>query len=127
MTINSAQKMSKSELSSGGKRPFKVSSKSTKKSIERESPLVWTNRWRLKREPPLVGANGCGSIATSLNQRTYSQTGVPIYMFTNSIRQFYVAIEKEEWKIDTLCDLYETLTITQAIIYFLFHDTKYVS
>mmetsp|Transcript_33101 Transcript_33101/g.79806 ORF Transcript_33101/g.79806 Transcript_33101/m.79806 type:complete len:388 (+) Transcript_33101:71-1234(+) len=33
------------------------------------------------------------------------------------IRQFYVAIEKEDWKIDTLCDLYETLTITQAIIY----------
>eukprot|EP00931_Biecheleriopsis_adriatica_P058093 TRINITY_DN3451_c0_g1_i1.p1 TRINITY_DN3451_c0_g1~~TRINITY_DN3451_c0_g1_i1.p1 ORF type:complete len:393 (+),score=98.54 TRINITY_DN3451_c0_g1_i1:43-1221(+) len=33
------------------------------------------------------------------------------------IRQFYVAIEKEEWKVDTLIDLYETLTITQAIIY----------
>merc|ERR1712232_1357245 len=33
------------------------------------------------------------------------------------IRQFHVAIEKEEWKLDTLCDLYETLTITQAIIY----------
>jgi translation initiation factor 4A len=33
------------------------------------------------------------------------------------ICQFYVAIEKEEWKLDTLCDLYETLTITQAIIY----------
>merc|ERR1712151_23180 len=33
------------------------------------------------------------------------------------IRQFFVAIEKEEWKLDTLCDLYETLTITQAIIY----------
>merc|ERR1719506_2055305 len=33
------------------------------------------------------------------------------------IRQFYIAIEKEEWKIDTLCDLYETVTITQAIIY----------
>merc|ERR1719195_1584070 len=33
------------------------------------------------------------------------------------IRQFYVAIEKEEWKLDTLCDLYETVTITQAIIY----------
>ena len=33
------------------------------------------------------------------------------------IKQFYVAIEKEEWKLDTLCDLYETLTITQAIIY----------
>lgn len=33
------------------------------------------------------------------------------------IRQFYVGIEKEEWKLDTLCDLYETLTISQAIIY----------
>jgi translation initiation factor 4A len=33
------------------------------------------------------------------------------------IRQFYIAIEKEDWKLDTLCDLYESLTITQAIIY----------
>merc|ERR1719191_691571 len=33
------------------------------------------------------------------------------------IRQFYVAIDKEDWKLETLCDLYETLTITQAIIY----------
>lgn len=33
------------------------------------------------------------------------------------IKQFYIAIEKEDWKLDTLCDLYETITITQAIIY----------
>jgi len=33
------------------------------------------------------------------------------------IKQFYVAVEREQWKFDTLCDLYETLTITQAIIY----------
>merc|ERR1711998_289230 len=33
------------------------------------------------------------------------------------IRQFYVAIDKEDWKLDTLCDLYETLTVTQSIIY----------
>jgi translation initiation factor 4A len=33
------------------------------------------------------------------------------------IRQYYVAIDKDEWKLDTLCDLYESLTITQAIIY----------
>ena len=31
--------------------------------------------------------------------------------------QFYVSIEREEWKLDTLCDLYETLTITQAVIF----------
>jgi len=33
------------------------------------------------------------------------------------IKQFYIGVEREEWKLDTLCDLYETLTITQAIIY----------
>jgi translation initiation factor 4A len=33
------------------------------------------------------------------------------------IKQFYIAVELEEWKLDTLSDLYETLTITQAIIY----------
>jgi len=33
------------------------------------------------------------------------------------IRQFYVAVEREEWKLETLIDLYECLTITQAIIY----------
>lgn len=33
------------------------------------------------------------------------------------IKQFLIAIEREEWKLETLCDLYSTLTITQAIIY----------
>ena len=33
------------------------------------------------------------------------------------IKQFYIPVEKEEWKLDTLCDLYDTLKITQAIIY----------
>jgi len=33
------------------------------------------------------------------------------------IKQFYILVEKEDWKYDTLCDLYETLTITQAVIF----------
>lgn len=33
------------------------------------------------------------------------------------IKQFFVAVEKEDWKFDTLCDLYDTLTITQAVIF----------
>jgi len=33
------------------------------------------------------------------------------------IRQYYIAIEYEENKLDTLCDLYENLTITQAVIF----------
>jgi translation initiation factor 4A len=33
------------------------------------------------------------------------------------IKQFLIAIEREDWKLETLCDLYSTLTITQAIIF----------
>uniref|UniRef100_A0A803MD78 RNA helicase n=1 Tax=Chenopodium quinoa TaxID=63459 RepID=A0A803MD78_CHEQI len=33
------------------------------------------------------------------------------------IKQFFVAVEQEDWKFDTLCDLYDTLTITQAVIF----------
>jgi len=33
------------------------------------------------------------------------------------IRQFYVMVEKEEWKFDTLCDLYDTVNVTQAVIF----------
>lgn len=33
------------------------------------------------------------------------------------IKQFFIAIERDEWKLDTLCDLYETLSINQSIIY----------
>ena len=28
-----------------------------------------------------------------------------------------MAVEREQWKFDTLCDLYDTLTITQAVIF----------
>ena len=33
------------------------------------------------------------------------------------IRQFFIAVEREEWKLDTLHDLFETLAMTQTIIY----------
>jgi translation initiation factor 4A len=33
------------------------------------------------------------------------------------IKQFFVDVNQENWKLDTLCDLYESLTITQAIIF----------
>jgi translation initiation factor 4A len=33
------------------------------------------------------------------------------------IKQYYVNVTKDEWKLDTLCDIYEAITITQAIIY----------
>ena len=33
------------------------------------------------------------------------------------IKQFFAAVEKEEVKFDTLCDLYDTLVITQSVIF----------
>lgn len=33
------------------------------------------------------------------------------------IRQFFVDVEREEWKFDTLCDLYDTITIAQSVIF----------
>mmetsp|Transcript_64764 Transcript_64764/g.187720 ORF Transcript_64764/g.187720 Transcript_64764/m.187720 type:complete len:419 (+) Transcript_64764:20-1276(+) len=33
------------------------------------------------------------------------------------IKQFYIAVEQEKWKFDTLCDLYDTVTVTQAVIF----------
>jgi translation initiation factor 4A len=33
------------------------------------------------------------------------------------IKQFYIAVDREDWKLDTLCDLYESLNITQAVIF----------
>ena len=35
----------------------------------------------------------------------------------DGIKQFYVNLEKEEWKYEVLCDLYQQLTINQALIY----------
>jgi len=33
------------------------------------------------------------------------------------IKQFYINVGREEWKLETLCDIYQTLTITQAVIF----------
>ena len=33
------------------------------------------------------------------------------------IRQFFVNVEREAWKYETLCDLYEAISITQAVIF----------
>jgi translation initiation factor 4A len=35
----------------------------------------------------------------------------------DGIKQYYVELEKEEWKFEVLCDLYSHLTISQAFIY----------
>lgn len=34
-----------------------------------------------------------------------------------AIKQFYIAVGEEKWKFDTLCDLYDSITVTQAVIF----------
>lgn len=34
-----------------------------------------------------------------------------------ALRQFHISVEEEGWKFDTLCDLYDTLTITQSVVF----------
>ena len=46
-------------------------------------------------------------IDTKLSLRSYA---------SSLIRKFIFQVEREEWKLDTLCDLYKTLTITQVVI-----------
>ena len=38
-------------------------------------------------------------------------------LILEGIKQFYINVEREEWKLDTFCDLYEKLTITQAVFF----------
>ena len=33
------------------------------------------------------------------------------------IRQYYIAVEREDWKLDTLCDLYNDISITSSVIF----------
>ncbi|CAD6187273.1 unnamed protein product [Caenorhabditis auriculariae] len=33
------------------------------------------------------------------------------------IRQFYINVSKEEWKFETLCDLYDAVNVVQAVIF----------
>lgn len=33
------------------------------------------------------------------------------------IKQFFVDVGKEEWKFDTLCDLYDSITIAQSVVF----------
>lgn len=56
---------------------------------------------------------------TCSGRQEYSDLTFALHLNVNcqGIKQFFVAVEKEEWKFDTLCDLYDTLTITQAVIF----------
>ncbi|KAF3657930.1 Eukaryotic initiation factor 4A-III [Capsicum annuum] len=56
-----------------------------------------------------------GRVCDMIKRRTLRTRAIKLLIL--GIKQFFVAVEREEWKFDTLCDLYDTLTITQAVIF----------
>ena len=34
-----------------------------------------------------------------------------------AIRQFYIDVERDDFKFDTICDIYESLSVDQSIIF----------
>lgn len=57
---------------------------------------------------------------SQLNSATHTLCHFSVHsdeLTLEGIKQFFVSVEREEWKFDTLCDLYDTLTITQAVIF----------
>ncbi|KII65725.1 Eukaryotic initiation factor 4A-III [Thelohanellus kitauei] len=38
-------------------------------------------------------------------------------LMLEGIQQYFVAVEREEWKFSTLCDIYEMLVVTQSVIF----------
>jgi translation initiation factor 4A len=54
------------------------------------------------------------------NQLLHNPTRIlvpPEEVTLDGIKQYYVGLDKEEWKYDVLADLYKQLTINQALIY----------
>ncbi|CAD8201163.1 unnamed protein product [Paramecium pentaurelia] len=43
-------------------------------------------------------------------------------MTLEGIKQFFIQIDEEEWKFETLCDIYNAFNVTQSVI---FCSTKY--
>ena len=73
------------------------------------------------RAPPAIAALNPRRLAAAAHAQTPSPPPNPHpsnpHKQQPSLKQFFVAVEKEEWKFDTLCDLYDTLTVTQAVIF----------
>ena len=57
------------------------------------------------------------TVANSILNKPVRILVPPEEVTLDGIKQYYVKLDKEEWKYDVLCDLYKQLTINQALIY----------
>jgi translation initiation factor 4A len=56
-------------------------------------------------------------IANLLLQKPVRIVLPPEEVTLEGIKQYYVPLDKDEWKLEVLCDIYEGLSIKQALIY----------
>ncbi|EDS30379.1 DEAD box ATP-dependent RNA helicase [Culex quinquefasciatus] len=79
-----------------------------------------TTKRKAKRGPessPLANGKEAAPSSSSPKRNSLTSETENDELTLEGIKQFFVAVEREEWKFDTLCDLYDTLTITQAVIF----------
>ena len=68
--------------------------------------------------PSYFKRKGCQCVHTCRNMRDPKKILVKSEDLTlEGISQYYIAVEKEEWKMEVLLDLYSNLDINQALIY----------
>ncbi|CAH0699711.1 unnamed protein product [Spodoptera exigua] len=70
-----------------------------------------------------IGGTSLGNDIKKLDYGQHVVSGTPGRVSGNDeltlegIKEFFINVEREEWKFDTLCDLYDTLTINQAVVF----------
>ncbi|KAG0300765.1 translation initiation factor eIF4A [Dissophora globulifera] len=77
---------------------------------------------RLPQNRQVILLSGTLSIEVMEISNKFMKDPIRITMKNNElslegIKQFHIQVEKEDWKLDTLCDMYETITINQAVIF----------
>eukprot|EP01006_Ploeotia_vitrea_P024869 TRINITY_DN57677_c0_g1_i1.p1 TRINITY_DN57677_c0_g1~~TRINITY_DN57677_c0_g1_i1.p1 ORF type:complete len:558 (-),score=28.81 TRINITY_DN57677_c0_g1_i1:772-2445(-) len=113
-------------------------------TVEEPSPPQWAQTWRDKRSAVIgytveqLQAHVEANLTLDHNDKRTKQVeqlrsdiqevsgrrGFPCITRIRSesltlegIKQYYIALDKEEWKLDTLNDLFETIDICQSVIY----------
>jgi len=60
---------------------------------------------------------GCVALAESFMKKPVSILVKAEEVTLEGIKQFYIDCQRDDWKLDTLCDLYTCLTVSQTVIF----------
>ena len=85
--------------------------------------LVFEHIPRVDRQVVLLSATIPADLFRDMTQTIMNGNPIKILvkrgqLTLEGIRQFFILMEKEDWKLDTLCDLYTTETFTHPTVVF---------